>query len=288
MRFVILHHHIFKNAGTSLDSSLAHQFGADFTTLERNGELIPPDVLATLLRDNPQLKAVSSHSFMGQGFRDVEQALDLRFFHMALLRRPWDRLVSMYNFYQRAGLDDVFCRSARDMSIDVFVKWVLRHYPNQINSPQVNIFGCGGFYGRPIIERDVEAAWAIYREFALCGPMERYDEAMVVLEYFNSPVYMPRGLRMEYILRNRSTHTASVPRLKAMLSLSELDIVNELIRHDETLWTLADQELSRRVALVPDFAGRLADFRLRCDYLRGGGKLRTVPPEKAPRKQARA
>jgi hypothetical protein len=63
MRFVILHYHFLKNAGTSLENILHRSFGGYFTTIDtadRDGHVSNDELLA-LLHGNPLLKAVSSH-----------------------------------------------------------------------------------------------------------------------------------------------------------------------------------------------------------------------------------
>ena len=68
MPHVIFHHHIFKNAGSTLDYSLARQFPGLFMHLEDGGNPIAPEFLIKFLDANPHAKAISSHNFGGQSF----------------------------------------------------------------------------------------------------------------------------------------------------------------------------------------------------------------------------
>lgn len=63
MRTIIVHDHIFKNAGSSADRLLHMAFGNDWATLEgpTPTSLLRPDELATFVDDRPEIVAVSSH-----------------------------------------------------------------------------------------------------------------------------------------------------------------------------------------------------------------------------------
>jgi hypothetical protein len=96
MRHVILHHHIFKNAGTTLDFSLQRQFGAGFSGLhnEQHG-VVSAGAVIDFLDQNPDLKALSSHDFHTQDFGHGDR---YRFFNLALVRRPLARMLSIYTY----------------------------------------------------------------------------------------------------------------------------------------------------------------------------------------------
>ncbi|MCP2086966.1 UNVERIFIED_ORG: hypothetical protein J2Y81_002983 [Paraburkholderia sediminicola] len=100
--------------------------------------------------------------------------------------------------------------------------------------------------------------------------MERYDEAMVVLEYFNSPVYLPAGLNMAYIRQNVSGSLPGENKLDALLGKDIHKWIAKLHARDERLWRFANVELDRRISLVPDFRRRLAGFLERCKELENG------------------
>jgi hypothetical protein len=64
MRKIIIHYHIFKNAGTTLDEILRTSFGSSWQNLDKTptpAVKILPYELQIFLEHNPQLKAISSH-----------------------------------------------------------------------------------------------------------------------------------------------------------------------------------------------------------------------------------
>jgi len=64
MRNIIVHYHIFKNAGTSIDEILRSSFGSSWQNIDKiptPGVKILPVELQSVLESNPHLKALSSH-----------------------------------------------------------------------------------------------------------------------------------------------------------------------------------------------------------------------------------
>src|SRR5512141_235622 len=62
---ILLHYHIFKNAGTTIDSVLSRNFPNSFFQLEpeRDLQVVPPEELLNFLNQHPDARAVSSHNF---------------------------------------------------------------------------------------------------------------------------------------------------------------------------------------------------------------------------------
>jgi hypothetical protein len=86
IRSIILHRHIFKNAGSSLDSALKNFYGEAYSeyhsSLSPNGRVYPHE-LFDFLDLNPNLIALSSHHFHGINYRlflDSKLQAKFRFF----------------------------------------------------------------------------------------------------------------------------------------------------------------------------------------------------------------
>lgn len=62
MRPVILHYHLFKNAGTSIDACLEQSFGHLWRNIDSPlGHTICAQQISDYLHSSPELKALSSH-----------------------------------------------------------------------------------------------------------------------------------------------------------------------------------------------------------------------------------
>ena len=96
---VIVHYHIYKNAGSSVDRLLAESFGAGWAAFDPNPGTKPARMadLRDFCAANPKLRAVSSHatSLAWPGLHD-ERACPI-----VLLRHPLDRVRSVYEFALR-------------------------------------------------------------------------------------------------------------------------------------------------------------------------------------------
>src|SRR5687767_12265527 len=94
-RRVIIHYHIFKNAGTSVDRMLQESFGeawASWDTENRDGKISPSELEAFLL-DRPHLAALSSHQIV-----PPLPSRELDVFPIVFVRHPIDRAHSAYLF----------------------------------------------------------------------------------------------------------------------------------------------------------------------------------------------
>ncbi len=93
VRDLIIHHHLFKNAGTSIDLALQNAFGPAWTSVEGRGQELTGADLSLIAIHNPGLRAVSSHTF-----RPPFAARGLRLWPIVFLRHPLDRVRSAYTF----------------------------------------------------------------------------------------------------------------------------------------------------------------------------------------------
>ncbi|HCP80253.1 MAG TPA: hypothetical protein DIT67_01190 [Octadecabacter sp.] len=102
LRTVVLHYHLFKNAGTSLDQVLKHNFGKAWVTTEfhTNAATNTPDVENWIVQ-NPDASAFSSHTMKGP----LPSIQGVQIIPVMLLRDPVARIRSAYQF-ERAQTSD--------------------------------------------------------------------------------------------------------------------------------------------------------------------------------------
>jgi hypothetical protein len=122
-RVVLVHYHIFKNAGTSLDRILQRNFGERWGTLEAaQGEgAVTPEELRAHLVAQPQLCALSSHTAL----LPAPESPDFRIVPLLLLRNPIDRIRSAYTFERKQNADTLGSRRAREGSFGDYVEHFL-------------------------------------------------------------------------------------------------------------------------------------------------------------------
>lgn len=96
MRTVILHYHIYKNAGTSFDHVLGHNFGDKHELFDGPYPffVIDQEQLDRIIMRRPNALAFSSHQIM----LPPPSSLDYRTLSAIFLRNPFLRIASIYRF----------------------------------------------------------------------------------------------------------------------------------------------------------------------------------------------
>ena len=176
-RKVIIHYHIFKNAGTSIDRMLKESFDerwVNFDRLEASAKISPSE-LETFILDQPDLAAVSSH-------HAVPPLPDryLKVFPIIFLRHPIDRAYSAYLFewQKQKGL-----REPKG-SFNEYVREKFSHQRrNAIEDFQVLHLANRGYQSRnPAAhigdEKLLENARGLLREAGCYGLVDRYKESL--------------------------------------------------------------------------------------------------------------
>lgn len=101
-RVILLHYHLFKNAGTSLDQVLKENFGSRWVTREfenrANAQLHREDI-ASWIADNPTAVAFSSHTIE----LPPPEIPGVKIIPLIFIRHPIDRIASAYAFERKQG-----------------------------------------------------------------------------------------------------------------------------------------------------------------------------------------
>jgi hypothetical protein len=274
MRFLILHYHIFKNAGTTVESLLQKNFPQTFARFEadsRNTQSSAAELLA-FVREHPELQAISSHPLR----YPRPSARGFVFFDLLFLRDPIDRLGSIHTYFQQgASTDDPLSRLAHESDRRGFFAELLDKHPHIANNPQVNMLAGDGAYTRPPGPADLARATRTMLDAALPGVVDCFYESLVAGQYFWHPVFpnldfaaapanvtCPPGSTLAG--RRAEIEKACGPRLyRELTGLNELDL--ELVRR-------ARAEVARRFHLVPRHEERLQALIEEVRRL-GGGDL---------------
>jgi hypothetical protein len=118
-RTIILHYHLFKNAGTSVDTILKRNFGDRWVTRE-----FPPmdgnntASVADWITETPEAVAYSSHTMMGP----IPQVDGVRVITFLLLRDPIERIKSAYRFERSQAADTWGARLAKQYDFAGYVR----------------------------------------------------------------------------------------------------------------------------------------------------------------------
>lgn len=261
-RPVVLHFHIFKNAGTTIDFILKQNFGKRLVHLHGDrfdSSLSNPEVL-TFLEQHPDVAAISSHHL-----RPPKPASeDFTFLDVIVLREPLDRLCSIYDFYGRSDQqNDPLTKPAKSMQLGEFIRFLESEYPHLVKNPQLNFVANGG--GAIPNAQDLQRGTSLAMQAAILGVTELMDQCLVTAEfalgeelgkidfsYLSQNVTLDRGRK------------AASDRLREACGEKFYNEICEAHALDSELHRCATEEANRRFRAIPDRERRLADFRARC------------------------
>lgn len=265
-RSVLLHAHMFKNAGTTFDWSLQRSLGEGFMD-HRDDDAMRAGAgyLEGFLREHPRLRALSSH-WIGFPLPEAEE-LDLQ---LALfLRDPIERIRSVYNFERRQEpATTPGSKKAKELGFLDYVRWQLQPMPG----PVVKNFHtryCSGDYLGQDLEELYDRATKTLDSTPLLGLVHRYDESMVLFEHLLRDSF-PR-LDLAY-RRQNSSEGVALEREQGRLAVeAELEPVMEEVlaanAWDLRLMQRAEARFEQLLAEVPNLDQRLQALRERNEAL---------------------
>lgn len=251
MKTVIIHHHIFKNAGTTVDWVLKKNFGDDAVQYDQAGPqyLSEQDILR-VLGGHPNCRSFSSHQSHVQRIH----AADYRFIDIAFVRHPIDRLRSVYDFYQSSPqLTTPFAEFAHSRSLRDFICEVaLGTFEALTCNVQTWIFATGfAIPWHAPTEDELAAAKQRAREVQCLGLVERFDESMALAETVLAQASIAVDFRYRVMNQSSRRQPRLDDRLGALAQLVGDAIYSQLIDRnylDLELWEFAGAEVSRRLA----------------------------------------
>lgn len=119
MTAAIIHCHMFKNAGTSLDTMLRENFSESWCEKEFSGRpIIRRQKITNWIDNHPNKSLFSSHTIVGPVKVESERELLL----VANFRHPTDRLKSAYDFERNQGTSNFGAVLASETSFRGYIK----------------------------------------------------------------------------------------------------------------------------------------------------------------------
>ena len=245
---LLIHYHIFKNAGSSFEWALEQAFGKRFRQFDSPDPrgVISDRQIARLVRSEPDVYAISSH----QATPPPPRILGRQVITSILIRDPIARIGSIYAFERAQQANTPGATKAKELDFKRYVEWRLQATPSALCNFQVLV--CSGRHRPVSSKRDLEAAIIRLDSIEIAGTVARYEEWMALAQW-HLQQYFP-DLSLVSVHHNRSNTSGSeseahvFERLTADLGAgltSELLSRNEL---DMTLHQIADSLLTRRLA----------------------------------------
>jgi hypothetical protein len=259
---VLLHAHMFKNAGTSFDWSLRRSFGDTFIEHHDDDAMRKgAGYLEAFLLDRPNIKALSSHWITFP--LPTPPALNC---HLAMFfRDPIERMRSVYNFERRQlPAATPGSKKAKELSFLDYMRWQLQPMPGPVVKNFHTRYCSGNYLGEDLDEL-YELALATVESTPLLGLVHRYDESIVLFEYLLRETFP--GLDLAYLRQNSSNETDSTLKQRRQSVLSELaPLQADIIRaneYDLRLYELVVNRFEFALSQVPDVPARLRELARR-------------------------
>jgi len=259
-RSVVVHAHIFKNAGTTIDWILEKNFGNNFLD-DRNDQKMStdPDYLASLIDSKPQLKAISSHSIP----LPLKQNDAVRYHTLVMLRDPLLRVKSVYDFERKQRADTPGAKMAKEKSFKDYVIW--RMTPEAaptIRNMHVRYLTKNS---QPAKEELTEDHFASACEYVdnnkLLGLVEEFDKSMLLFSNY----LMETGIEIDFAYQKQNV-SSSVKRSKSeQIDFLESELGSELLsvlktknEFDIKLYNYAYDVLKKRFSALGNVTHKLA------------------------------
>ena len=248
-RTILVHYHIFKNAGSSVDASLKASFGTAWTEFEGSHahDIQSSTQLSHFLATNKHLVAVSSH--LARPPLPWASCLPVVF-----LRHPLLRAYSVYEF-TRKDSSQPYGDIARDAGFADYVRWALRSERGSvvIRNYQVIHLSDASWRHENILDaqagpHDLEQARNLLTAWGIVGIVESYALSAKIFQKRYGPL-LP-GLEFRHLHENstklvQGTVEDQIDRICLLLGGSLYDEFMAINALDLDLYKHAQQVLRR-------------------------------------------
>lgn len=266
-RVVIIHNHIFKNAGTTIDWALHRNFGGDFVDHREDKEMKKEeDYLKNYLKKNPNIRALSSHHLR----LPVPYLDGVKIVMLTMFRHPIERVASVYNFERRqTQANTLGARFARDHNLQEYVLWRMRpDVPPTIRN--FHTFRClpsDVNWKHPLGHKEIKNAKSHIDAIELLGFVEFFNESMVLFEYFLMNL-LPK-IDLSYKIQNASQQIVDpieirIEKLRNKIGQSTFKLLLDNNWADLELYRYAKEKFVGRISQIQDLDNLFANFRKRC------------------------
>lgn len=266
-RVIIIHNHVFKNAGTTIDWALRKNFGKAFVdhrddrNMQRGAEFLGP-----YLKESSWIKALSTHHLRPP----LPVMNDTLLLTIMMFRHPIERVTSVYNFERKQiNADTLGARYARNHDLREYVLWRMRFdVPPTIRNFHIyRTLPPPADWKREVDKADLAKAISYVESIEMLGFVEHFDESMVLFEETLRPFFPEIDLSYEIQNVGQPREKTQAERIEGLRQELGNDVFNLLMENnmkDLDLYGSARKSFNERINRVPSFNAKLADFRRRC------------------------
>lgn len=215
-RCVIIHYHMFKNAGSSVDTILQHNFGENWVEIEGPGnKKLTPEMMETFIKENPSIKAISSHTAQVT----MPRIPGVKVIPIFFFRHPIDRIQSAYNFERKQDSDSPGSKKAKEGDFASYMAWrlasptinqIVNFHAYRLKDFRQTTFNREGQFFRP-------RAQVALRTLPFVGLVDQFDKSMEKFAELIRPHYP------DFELIKARANTNSDPDVSVKLKLAAFE-----------------------------------------------------------------
>jgi len=265
MKPICLHFHIFKNAGTTIDSILEKNFSSNAVRIdaEKPSAIVPMNSVLDFLNKNPEIKSFSSHQLRFP----IPNNTKFNFIPMLFIRHPIDRIFSIYSYNRRRNDQRTqTIRQARINTLEEYIQSFLEMKKNMVMKNFQVMFLSKNETDSEVTDLDYNIAVQCMRGTKILGVVDRLDESLVVAEEFLKK-YFPY-IDLSYSPKNISEERTGTLNEKLDEGKKQLGehLCTKLLaknEYDLQLYSIANDELNIRIKKINSFNEKLENFKAR-------------------------
>jgi len=264
---VLIHFHIFKNAGTTLEYIFKKNFSNNAISMDTEnprGFLSWDTIFSYFSNNYPRVKAFSSHQIRFP----IPENSDFNFLPMVLVRHPIDRAFSIYNFdLKRKNLkNQISIEKAHNLPIREYFKWNIEHKLAVMKNFQTRYLASAQ-RGSDINLDDLNSGIKRLKECKVMGTVERFDEVMVFAEEILRPYF--KGIDFSYIKKNvnkekKGSLNERLEDVRMEIGDTLMYKLEEVNKMDFLLHSKANELLDKQLESVNNMSSKLTKFKNRC------------------------
>jgi hypothetical protein len=248
---LLIHYHIFKNAGSSFEWTLEESLGKQLRRYDGAvaGAVVPPKDIVRYAARETETKAISSH----QALLPAPRIRGREVITSILIRDPIARIRSIYAFERRQHATSPGALRAKELNFKDYVAWRLSATPAMLCNYQVHFCARTQTSDRAVTnEAQLQRAIENLDRIDIVGTVERYDEwlalAQSVLSHAFPEIALRASRRNVTALNQPPTNATILDDLIQELGHAVAEKLLQCNELDMCLHQVADALLTRRLA----------------------------------------
>jgi hypothetical protein len=242
-RHIILHYHLFKNAGTSLDKTLKENFKEGWHEHEGPSSGWKSSDVATYLQENKQIQVLSSHTALFP----VPELPNTTIHPVIFVRHPIDRIRSIYEFEHKQLAETEGAIKAKELDLVGYIKWRLSRKGDRTirNFHSLRFSLASKKLEGEIKYSELERALKSIDNLPFVGIVESFDESIQKCEIWLHKFFPNVSLKSIMLNVTQAKNSSLSERLSNFQAIIGDDLYGQLIEANELDLKLYDHAVAK-------------------------------------------